>query len=57
MVVRGLHGAAAAPELFQAEGTEVLLRVRIPALAHFFRYLKDEKDKSSSCSSLHKSQS
>jgi len=55
VVVGGLHGAAAAPELFQAEGTKVLRRVRVPALAHFFRYLKGEKDKSSSCSFLPKS--
>lgn len=43
VVVGGLGGAAATPKLLQAEGTQVLLRVRVPAPAHFFRYLRGNK--------------
>lgn len=43
MVVRGLSVAAAAPELLQAEGTQVLLRVRVPTPAHFLWYLRGDK--------------
>lgn len=43
MVVRGLSVAAAAPELLQAEGTQVLLRVRVPTSAHLLRYLRGDK--------------
>lgn len=43
VVVGGFGGAAAAPELLQAEGTQVLLSVRVPAPAHFFGYLRGDK--------------